>query len=211
MLWRVLASGRPSRRALKGAPSAKVKNKILDTSRIGEQTFVRSGRARRWATQDEVNSYTTQTLTACETNSALILRRPPTEVGLARLRQGESVEIGNSRFRWAAISKDGRLRRLLTLAGLAALLHMSSPARAAESDLIEEGRDLYADTCAACHGRDMVNAGGIAFDLRRFPKDDFARFRNSVLNGKGEAMPAWRDKIDDSDLAALWAYVRSGR
>ena len=81
---------------------------------------------------------------------------------------------------------------------------------AAESDLIEQGRDLYADTCAACHGRDMVNAGGIAFDLRKFPKDDFARFRSSVLNGKNEAMPAWRDKIDDSDLAALWAYVRSG-
>jgi mono/diheme cytochrome c family protein len=80
---------------------------------------------------------------------------------------------------------------------------------AAESDLIEQGRDLYADACATCHGRDMVNAGGIACDLRKFPKDDFARFRNSVLNGKGEAMPAWRDKIDDSDLAALWAYVRS--
>jgi len=103
------------------------------------------------------------------------------------------------------------LRRILPLAALiVATLHASGLARAAEADLIEQGRDLYADTCAACHGRDMVNAGGIAFDLRKFPKDDFARFRNSVLNGKNEAMPAWRDKIDDNDLAALWAYVRSG-
>ena len=93
---------------------------------------------------------------------------------------------------------------------LAALLHVSSTAHAVESDLIEQGRDLYADTCAMCHGRDMVNACGIAFDLRQFPKDDFARFRNSVLNGKNQAIPAWRDRIDDSDLAALWAYVRSG-
>ncbi len=99
---------------------------------------------------------------------------------------------------------------LLRGLALAALLHASSAARAAESDLIEQGRDLYADACAACHGRDLVNAGGIAFDLRKFPKDDFTRFRNSVLNGKNEAMPAWRDKIDDNDLAALWAYVRSG-
>jgi hypothetical protein len=37
----------------------------------------------------------------------LILKRPPTEVGLARLRQREGVEIGNGRFRWAAVSKDG--------------------------------------------------------------------------------------------------------
>jgi mono/diheme cytochrome c family protein len=101
------------------------------------------------------------------------------------------------------------LRRLLILAALALTLHASG-VYAAESDLIEQGRDLYTDTCATCHGRDMVNAGGISFDLRKFPKDDFARFRDSVLNGKNQAMPAWRDKIDDSDLAALWAYVRSG-
>jgi mono/diheme cytochrome c family protein len=56
----------------------------------------------------------------------------------------------------------------------------------------------------------MVNAGTLAFDLRKFPKDDFARFRTSVLNGKNQAMPAWRDKITDEDLDALWAYVRSG-
>jgi mono/diheme cytochrome c family protein len=31
-----------------------------------------------------------------------------------------------------------------------------------------------------------------------------------VLNGKGRAMPAWRDKLSDEDVAGLWAYVRSG-
>jgi mono/diheme cytochrome c family protein len=98
------------------------------------------------------------------------------------------------------------LAALTLVAGLAA----AHPAHAAEADLIEQGRDLYADTCAACHGRDMVNAGALAFDLRKFPKDDFARFRDSVLNGKNQAMPAWRDKITDEDVAALWAYVRSG-
>jgi mono/diheme cytochrome c family protein len=84
------------------------------------------------------------------------------------------------------------------------------PVRAAEADLVEAGRDLYSDMCAMCHGRDMVNAGGVAFDLRKFPKDDFPRFRNSVLNGKNQAMPPWRDKLSDEDVMALWAYVRSG-
>jgi len=31
-----------------------------------------------------------------------------------------------------------------------------------------------------------------------------------VLEGKGQAMPAWRDKISEDDLKLLWAYVRSG-
>jgi cytochrome c6 len=99
---------------------------------------------------------------------------------------------------------------ILPIFALIAALHSSRPVHAAEADFVEQGRDLYGDVCATCHGRDMVNAGTISFDLRKFPKDDFARFRNSVLNGKNQAMPAWRDKITDEDLAALWAYVRSG-
>ncbi len=36
----------------------KVKNKILPMSIIGEQTFIRSGRPRRWATQEKVYATT---------------------------------------------------------------------------------------------------------------------------------------------------------
>ena len=75
---------------------------------------------------------------------------------------------------------------------------------------IDQGRDVYGDFCASCHGRDMINPGGVTADLRKFPKDDFERFRNAVLNGKPPAMPPWRDKIGDEDLKVLWAYVRSG-
>jgi mono/diheme cytochrome c family protein len=75
---------------------------------------------------------------------------------------------------------------------------------------IDQGREVYSDLCATCHGRDMVNPGGVTFDLRKFPKDDFERFRNAVLNGKPPAMPPWRDKVGDEDIKLLWAYVRSG-
>ena len=75
---------------------------------------------------------------------------------------------------------------------------------------IEQGREVYGDFCLSCHGRDMVNPGAVTFDLRKFPKDDFERFRNAVLNGKPPAMPPWRGKISDDDLKLLWAYVRSG-
>lgn len=82
-----------------------------------------------------------------------------------------------------------------------------SGAWAADADL---GREVYDDFCASCHGRDMVAPGGVTFDLRKFPKDDFERFRKAVLDGKPPAMPSWRDKISDDDLKLLWDYVRAG-
>jgi cytochrome c6 len=96
------------------------------------------------------------------------------------------------------------------LAAIAVLLLAAAPAQAAEptAEQIEEGVSIYEDFCAMCHGRDLINPGGLAFDLRKFPKDDFTRFRNSVLNGKG-GMPAWRDKLSDEDITLLWAYIGS--
>jgi cytochrome c6 len=98
--------------------------------------------------------------------------------------------------------------RRVACAAAALLLLALPPARAAEptSQQIEEGVSIYEDFCAMCHGRDMINPGGLAFDLRKFPKSDFARFRNSVLNGKG-GMPSWRDKLTDEDIELLWAYI----
>jgi cytochrome c55X len=90
---------------------------------------------------------------------------------------------------------------------LALWVMLAGPSQADDVDL---GRDLYEELCASCHGRDMVNPGVVTFDLRKFPRDDFERFRRSVLDGKPPAMPSWRDKVNDDDLRLLWAYVRSG-
>ena len=96
-------------------------------------------------------------------------------------------------------------RRLVLAAW--ALATLCSGACADDADL---GREVYEEFCVTCHGRDMVNPGGVTFDLRKFPKDDFERFRNAVLDGKPPAMPPWRGKISDDDLKLLWAYVRGG-
>lgn len=100
-----------------------------------------------------------------------------------------------------------RCPRTRVLLALAIGVALSAAARADDADL---GREVYDDFCVTCHGRDMVNPGGVTFDLRKFPKDDFERFRKAVLDGKPPAMPPWRDKINDDDLKLLWAYVRGG-
>ena len=106
---------------------------------------------------------------------------------------------------------DAMTRPLSGLAILAMLLAVPTPVAAQPSEAeIDQGREVYGDFCVTCHGRDMVNPGGVTFDLRKFPKDDFERFRNAVLDGKPPAMPPWRDKLRDEDLKSLWAYVRSG-
>jgi mono/diheme cytochrome c family protein len=83
-------------------------------------------------------------------------------------------------------------------------------AHAADEAKIDQGREVYGEFCVACHGRDMVSSGPMTFDLRKFPKDDFNRFKDVVLNGKGQAMPPWREKLTDEDVTLLWEYVRSG-
>lgn len=82
-------------------------------------------------------------------------------------------------------------------------------ARAAEGDS-DQGRELYQEMCSTCHGPEMVNSGALSPDLRKFPKTDFARFKITVMNGKGRAMPAWAEKLSEDDIANLWAYVTSG-
>jgi mono/diheme cytochrome c family protein len=75
---------------------------------------------------------------------------------------------------------------------------------------IDQGREVYEDNCQTCHGRDMISPGLVTFDLRKFPKDDAARFRGSVLDGKGTAMPAFRGRMSEEDVDLLWAYVLGG-
>jgi len=80
----------------------------------------------------------------------------------------------------------------------------------AEAELAAKGKALYATHCSHCHGFNMVNPGTVAFDLRRFPHDNKARFVHSVTTGKNGRMPAWGDLLSARDIDELWAYVKTG-
>jgi mono/diheme cytochrome c family protein len=75
---------------------------------------------------------------------------------------------------------------------------------------INQGKATFTQKCSHCHGFNMVNAGTIAPDLRRFP-DDRERFFTTVKLGKNGKMPPWGDLLSDDQIACLWTYVSSRR
>jgi cytochrome c55X len=85
----------------------------------------------------------------------------------------------------------------------------ASPA-SADPAMVDKGKAIFAEHCSHCHGFNMVNAGTITPDLRKFP-DDRPRFVTTVKNGKNNRMPPWGDLLSDDDIANLWAYVSSRR
>jgi mono/diheme cytochrome c family protein len=75
--------------------------------------------------------------------------------------------------------------------------------------LAAKGEEIYSDYCWTCHGEKLRNpGGGTSFDLRRLKPEDYARFVNSVLNGKN-TMPPWRGVLDQPQVDAIWAYIRA--
>ncbi len=77
--------------------------------------------------------------------------------------------------------------------------------KAAWSDSVKHGAELYEQTCSHCHGIGMKTSGS-NFDLRTFPKTDKSRFMDSVINGKG-SMPAWGNKLSVEEVNDIFEYV----
>ena len=73
---------------------------------------------------------------------------------------------------------------------------------------IKKGAELYARNCATCHGNRMAKPEWAA-DLSAFPRDEQARFIDTVTYGK-KNMPPWGDLFKPEDIEALWAYVVAG-
>jgi mono/diheme cytochrome c family protein len=98
---------------------------------------------------------------------------------------------------------------------LGALVAFANAARAEQPETpaitpeqIKKGAGMYAQHCAACHGPRMQDPEG-AFDLRKFPLDQYDRFIRSVTHGKN-SMPPWGGLFKRDEIDALWAYVAEG-
>ena len=73
---------------------------------------------------------------------------------------------------------------------------------------IGKGAGLYETHCQTCHGPRLANPEW-AKDLRKFPREDHARFVDTVTYGVRN-MPPWGDLLKPDDVEALWAYVVAG-
>jgi mono/diheme cytochrome c family protein len=88
------------------------------------------------------------------------------------------------------------------------LIALPCAAAAADDAAVRKGAKLYENNCSTCHGDELQNNSGIAFDLRRLRDDEHARFVNSVLHGRN-VMPSWEGKLTDDQIESLWAYIRA--
>jgi mono/diheme cytochrome c family protein len=74
---------------------------------------------------------------------------------------------------------------------------------------IRKGAELYEIRCQTCHGPRMTKPEWAPVDLRKFPREDHARFVDTVTYGVRN-MPPWDDVLKPDDIEALWAYVVAG-
>ncbi|HLG18151.1 MAG TPA: c-type cytochrome [Blastocatellia bacterium] len=102
---------------------------------------------------------------------------------------------------------------LLLLSFSSANVGQAAPASAAQGI---NGAELFAAKCAGCHGK---NGRGLP-NWRAKGQPDFAdvsfqksrtdaQLAESLANGKGKFMPAWKDKLSGEQINALVGQVRA--
>lgn len=86
--------------------------------------------------------------------------------------------------------------------------------------LLVEGKTVYENNCAGCHGIEGNGNGPAAAALtpkpRNFIKADYkygaddASLTKTIANGvTGTAMPAWKDSLNGDQIKSVLAYVKS--
>ena len=107
--------------------------------------------------------------------------------------------------------------RLLTIA-LALSLTATAGVPSVQGADLANGKKVYADKCARCHGVSGKGDGPRAETLEKKPADytdrkkmseiTDAQLKKIALDGK-PPMPSYRGKISDKDLEDVTAYIRT--
>ncbi|MBI3325868.1 MAG: transporter substrate-binding domain-containing protein [Nitrospinae bacterium] len=83
-----------------------------------------------------------------------------------------------------------------------------SPVMAQPAAAANEGRSLYYQICAPCHGQ-SAEGGGPVPNLKEFQGGE-ERFLKVALNGRPDGgMPAWKGKLSEDELRAILAFIQT--
>jgi cytochrome c oxidase cbb3-type subunit 3 len=87
---------------------------------------------------------------------------------------------------------------------------------AAEVSMPPDGVELFASKCAKCHGQDgrgtpkYLKKGQKDFTDAQWQKSRTdAQLTKAVVEGKGDFMPAWKDKLSAEEIKALVGQIRA--
>lgn len=110
--------------------------------------------------------------------------------------------------RYSQMPKFGEILEEHEIATLSAYVQAIS-----SGDMTDEGRSLFADNCASCHG---VNAQGDReqgapnlTDAIWLYGGDLDSITTSITNARFGVMPAWGQRLSEADVRAVSVYVHS--
>jgi quinohemoprotein ethanol dehydrogenase len=124
--------------------------------------------------------------------------------GAAQIERGAGIELPRAPAR-LLVFRLGGTASLPPLPENAAVPPEPPPLRASEAT-VARGAQLYAQTCAVCHGQNAL--GGVA-DLRRMTAETHAQFNRIVLEGLylEKGMASFSDILDEDEAEAIHAYL----
>ncbi|MBT2133050.1 PQQ-dependent dehydrogenase, methanol/ethanol family [Croceibacterium sp. LX-88] len=123
--------------------------------------------------------------------------------GAAQIEQSSGTELPRAKAR-LLVFKLGGTKQLPPLAATAAV-PPPPPLRASEAQ-IQAGAQLFAQTCAVCHGQNAI--GGVK-DLRHMTADTHSKFNQIVLEGLylDKGMASFADLLKKEDVEAIHNYL----
>jgi quinohemoprotein ethanol dehydrogenase len=124
-------------------------------------------------------------------------------MAMAELRGGRGMQRSDARL---LVFKLGGKAQLPPLPDRPAIPF--PPPSTAPADVIAKGGDLYAKTCANCHGPQAVG-GGVIRDLRHMTPQTRKSFKDIVLKGQlvGLGMASFANVLSEADADAIHAYL----
>jgi len=123
--------------------------------------------------------------------------------GAAQVERGAGIEMPRASARLLVFKLGGTL----TLPPIKPEDKAEEPPRSNASEAtVAKGAQLYAQTCAVCHGQQAM--GGVK-DLRKMTRDTHGKFNDIVLKGiyQDKGMASFADILKTEDADAIHAYL----